>query len=547
MKEVKDTKYIPEDKKEISALFSGVRVSFSRIETLVTNEQLKEKFIELEHTLNNNTMTLREQVKKTMDLLVPFCKELNIKYNETLVEKFFGTERERSVYHQRVALSNNRRKSNGRPRILSDNQIKELENFIKLYHNIGIPPTSTDLQWFFRTKFEKNLTKRQVMNICKKCPNIKTSKAEVIESDRCFLSVDQVKKYCTEAKEKLRGVRASFVFNLDEVGFSIYADTRIQTVCVYKGLCKRPTIPAFRDDQHLSLLVCISADGTSVKPMMCTKRASLGMSLIGEMMPFCNFAYQCNGYMNGDLFIRWLNETFVPEVKERRSKYNYTGKAYLIMDGFSGHTSQEVMDILKKNKIEIVQLAAHSSHITQPLDLCMFNCLKSDVYTNNEIYYSFREEEIAQITSTSGESDVFNFEDTTYKNSMKRFLKCTVEERIKIIIHSYNRVCNIDKVKSSFMRSGIITKTEWMSEREAKTFGKTKVQDNFAASDLVENKVYFNESHSQTISEFIGIQYVPYKPDINSDKVNIIRYDERQKRKEIKKNKLEKKPRKSKA
>ena len=45
------------------------------------------------------------------------------------------------------------------------------------------------------------------MNICKKCPNIKTSKAEVIESDRCFLSVDQVKKYCTEAKEKLRGVR----------------------------------------------------------------------------------------------------------------------------------------------------------------------------------------------------------------------------------------------------------------------------------------------------------------------------------------------------
>lgn len=217
------------------------------------------------------------------------------------------------------------------------------------------------------------------------------------------------------------------------------------------------------------------------------------------------------------------------------------------MDGFSGHTSQEVMDTLKKNKIEIVQLAAHSSHITQPLDLCMFNCLKSDVYTNNEIYYSFREEEIAQITSTSGESDVFNFEDTTYKNSMKRFLKCTVEERIKIIIHSYNRVCNIDKVKSSFMRSGIITKTEWMSEREAKTFGKTKVQDNFAASDLVVNKVYFNESHSQTISEFIGIQYVPYKPDINSDKVNIIRYDERQKRKEIKKNKLEKKPRKSKA
>ena len=64
MKEVKDTKYIPEDKKEVSALFSGVRVSFSRIETLVTNEQLKEKFIELEHTLNNNTMTLREQVKK---------------------------------------------------------------------------------------------------------------------------------------------------------------------------------------------------------------------------------------------------------------------------------------------------------------------------------------------------------------------------------------------------------------------------------------------------------------------------------------------------
>ena len=64
MKEVKDTKYIPEDKKEVSALFSGVRVSFSRIETLVTNEQLKEKFIELEHSLNNNTMTLREQVKK---------------------------------------------------------------------------------------------------------------------------------------------------------------------------------------------------------------------------------------------------------------------------------------------------------------------------------------------------------------------------------------------------------------------------------------------------------------------------------------------------
>ena len=56
---------------------------------------------------------------------------------------------------------------------------------------------------------------------------------------------------------------------------------------------------------------------------------------------------------------------------------SFNDKAILIMDGFSSHKVEPFLEEFAQRRIEVVFFVAHTSHLTQPLDLGIFGRCKS--------------------------------------------------------------------------------------------------------------------------------------------------------------------------
>jgi hypothetical protein len=75
------------------------------------------------------------------------------------------------------------------------------------------------------------------------------------------------------------------------------------------------------------------------------------------------------------LFIDWLQTQFIQKNYQLCQKANYDGPIILPLDGYPSHVTLRVLAYVGRQKI-IIQLVPHSSHITQPLDLCVFSLFK---------------------------------------------------------------------------------------------------------------------------------------------------------------------------
>ena len=116
-----------------------------------------------------------------------------------------------------------------------------------------------------------------------------------------------------------------------------------------------------------------------MKPLIIIKRKTIETTLFerGLTPNKVMLAHSESGYMTEQIFNNWLDLVFVPHVTQVRHQLGdganpYEGKGLLICDGFSAHISNKFFDVCEKLNLQVFFLPAHSSHITQPLDLCLF-------------------------------------------------------------------------------------------------------------------------------------------------------------------------------
>jgi len=110
-----------------------------------------------------------------------------------------------------------------------------------------------------------------------------------------------------------------------------------------------------------------------------------------------------SGYMNAELFKVYLEKLFIPDLKAERA---WLGKpnawAGLVMDNADVHKSDEITAILEENHIVPIWLLAHSSHLTQALDLGIFapyKHRKKVTYISNHIVTKQSRRMMKNITS----------------------------------------------------------------------------------------------------------------------------------------------------
>ena len=63
----------------------------------------------------------------------------------------------------------------------------------------------------------------------------------------------------------------------------------------------------------------------------------------------------------------WLRETI----------RTFNERAVLILDGLKVHTMEPFVELLRRHNVTVVVLVAHTSHMTQPLDVGIFGMVKN--------------------------------------------------------------------------------------------------------------------------------------------------------------------------
>ena len=79
-----------------------------------------------------------------------------------------------------------------------------------------------------------------------------------------------------------------------------------------------------------------------------------------------------NGWTSNSIAVNWLEQIFLPETKPNEKEYQI-----LILDGHGSHISVDFLWACKQNKVELIFLPAHTSHVLQSLDFSCFSPIKT--------------------------------------------------------------------------------------------------------------------------------------------------------------------------
>lgn len=125
----------------------------------------------------------------------------------------------------------------------------------------------------------------------------------------------------------------------------------------------------------ITVMVCVSADGRALPPLVIFAGASVQQQWLGQdptRYEDWYFTTTTNGWTNTEVGLKWLREVFIPNSRPADPKE----WRLLILDGHNSHTTEEFMTLCLVNKIYVIYLPAHSSQVFQPFDVGVFNYLK---------------------------------------------------------------------------------------------------------------------------------------------------------------------------
>ena len=158
------------------------------------------------------------------------------------------------------------------------------------------------------------------------------------------------------------------IWNMDETGWSKGQQVKHKIVAV-KGQ-KHPYMRKTYTMDHVTSVHGGNAAG-EILPTMLIYKNTLPLWIRNGGLP-SNWAFAASesGFINGDLFLLWLEEVFVKFLTRR------PGPHILIIDNASPHLSLEAIDYCRKKNIELFAMPPNTSGILQPFDQ-IFYLLKS--------------------------------------------------------------------------------------------------------------------------------------------------------------------------
>ncbi|XP_035682618.1 tigger transposable element-derived protein 6-like [Branchiostoma floridae] len=204
-------------------------------------------------------------------------------------------------------------------------------------------------------------------------PDISLRSPDQLDKERALMATPGVIfEYFLMLEDKLTEANAKnknphVIYNADETGVDLSA--KISKVIVTRGEKKSPSRRVGSRD-HVSALVCVSAAGQTVPPMIVFSKGFPGGAYTEGGPANAIYGFSDSGFIDEFLFERWFTKVFLSHCHKERP-------IVLIVDQHYSHFTLKVLEAAVANNVVILGLPPHCTHFLQPLDVGIFAPLKS--------------------------------------------------------------------------------------------------------------------------------------------------------------------------
>lgn len=190
------------------------------------------------------------------------------------------------------------------------------------------------------------------------------------------------------------------IWNMDETGFGVGSGTKTKVfIVVDKEYPERSRTAGYRagttkqGTERVTAVECVSASGRAINPLIVYKSNKPFDPREHPLNPLAKdwvFATARNGYTTNVLGLKWLEEVFLPQTQPSRQG----ARRLLILDGHGSHVRYEFVGLCMRNDIDLMILPAHSSAITQPLDVSVFGPYKTFLGQETSNHYRWSQNSV---------------------------------------------------------------------------------------------------------------------------------------------------------
>jgi len=204
-------------------------------------------------------------------------------------------------------------------------------------------------------------------------PDISLRSPDQLDKERALMATPGVIfEYFLMLEDKLTEANAKnknphVIYNADETGVDLSA--KISKVIVPRGEKRSPSRRVGSRD-HVSALVCVSAAGQTVPPMIVFSKGFPGGAYTEGGPANAIYGFSDSGFIDEFLFERWFTKVFLSHCHKERP-------IVLIVDQHYSHFTLKVLEAAVANNVVILGLPPHCTHFLQPLDVGIFAPLKS--------------------------------------------------------------------------------------------------------------------------------------------------------------------------
>ena len=217
------------------------------------------------------------------------------------------------------------------------------------------------------TRFPNNMPGYDWMETFKNRHGLTARLAQNIKPSRAEMSPGAVKDFFQRLEKEMEGVEPCNVYNYDET--NVTDDPGSKRCITSRGL-KRVERKIYHSKQATSIMFCGNADGEYLPPMVVYKAQNPYMEWTKGGPQGTLYSTSQSGWFDNHLFTKWFFELFLPHVKDK------PGKKILLGDNLASHFSIPVLEACKENNILFISLVPNSTHLLQPLDVCVFGPAK---------------------------------------------------------------------------------------------------------------------------------------------------------------------------
>lgn len=263
--------------------------------------------------------------------------------------------------------------------ILTPTEEETIVRYVLDLDSRGFPPRISGVEdmanLLLATRGAKPVGKQWTYRFVQRRPELKTRFSRAYDFQRALCEdptiIDAWFRLVANMRAKY-GITDCDFYNFDETGFmmGVICGNMVVTRADRRGRGKQLQAG---NREWATAIECVSSDGFCLPPFLIVQGVNHLASWYTEcdLPPSWMVKTTANGWTNNETAMDWIKHFDKHTAARKQGVYRM-----IVLDGHESHISAEFEEFCKSKNIITLCLPAHSSHLTQPLDVGCFSVLK---------------------------------------------------------------------------------------------------------------------------------------------------------------------------